>query len=100
MLKKVRVVKLGDEYQALLPTDPEFAKVMPPVMIDANELKEKDTFGEKKFTFQINEFPQISKPFWLVVKSLPNQRYHLKEGDVFKMGKVKLRVKEIIHKNS
>jgi hypothetical protein len=45
MLKKVRVVKLGDEYQALLPNDPEFTKVMPPVMIDVNELKEKDQFG-------------------------------------------------------
>ena len=52
------------------------------------------------YTFKINEFPKISKPFWLVVKSMPSQRYFLKEGDIFKLGKVKLRVKEIIHKNS
>lgn len=78
MLKKVRIVKLGTEYQALLPNDPEFEKVMPPVMIDVSELREKDRFGEKKYTFQVNEFPKISRPFWLVVKSLPNQRYHLK----------------------
>lgn len=51
---------------------------MPPVMIDINELKEKDKYGDKKFSFLINQFPQISKPFWIVVKSLPDQRYHLK----------------------
>lgn len=53
---------------------------MPSVMIDVNELKDRDKFGQKKYTFQINEFPKISKPFWLVVKSLPNQRYCLKQG--------------------
>ena len=47
-------------------------------MIDISELKEKDKNGEKKYLFQFSDFPKISKPFWIVVKSLPKQRYLLK----------------------
>ena len=54
MLKKVRIVKLGTEYQALLASDPEFEKVVPPVMIDVCELRERDRFGEKKYNFLVN----------------------------------------------
>ena len=33
---------------------------------------------------------------WLVVKSTPSQKYRLKEGDIIRIGKQKVKVKEII----
>ena len=33
---------------------------------------------------------------WLVVKSTPSQKYKLKEGDILRIGKQKVKVKEII----
>jgi hypothetical protein len=33
---------------------------------------------------------------WVAVKSLPKQRYSIKEGDIIKLGKLKIRIKEII----
>lgn len=33
---------------------------------------------------------------WLVVKSTPSGKYRLKEGDIIRIGKQKIKVKEII----
>ena len=35
---------------------------------------------------------------WLVIKSLPSKKYPVKEGDMLRIGKQKVRVKEIVEK--
>jgi hypothetical protein len=37
-----------------------------------------------------------SNQLWLVVKSTPSKKYKLKEGDLLRIGKMKIKVKEII----
>ena len=37
---------------------------------------------------------------WLVVKSLPKKGYVLKEGDIIRIGKQKVRIKEIMDKTT
>lgn len=37
-----------------------------------------------------------SHQLWLVIKSTPSQKYQLKEGDLLRIGKQKIKVKEIV----
>lgn len=38
----------------------------------------------------------VQKPLWLVVKSLPSKVYSIREKDVIKLGKQKLKVREVV----
>ena len=38
----------------------------------------------------------VQKPIWLVVRTLPKKEYSIKERDIFKLGKQKMRVREVV----
>lgn len=38
----------------------------------------------------------IQKPLWLVVRSLPSRSYSIRERDIIKLGKQKLKVREVV----
>jgi hypothetical protein len=45
-----------------------------------------------------NKISKTKQQPWLVVKSLPSKKYAVKEGDMLRIGKQKVRVKEIIER--
>lgn len=55
---------------------------------------------ESKSGYLIQPNPNVEKlvsnQLWLAVRSLPSQRYPLKEGDTFRIGTLRVKVKEII----
>lgn len=42
----------------------------------------------------------VQRLFWLVVSSLPKERHRVQEKDIVKLGKQKIRVREICHVDS
>lgn len=53
---------------------------------------------DRKFNIMpsMNSSKLIANQMWLVVKSTPSKKYRLKEGDIMRVGKLKIKVKEII----
>lgn len=38
----------------------------------------------------------VQRPLWLIVRSLPKKEYSIKERDIIKLGKQKMRVREVV----
>jgi len=50
---------------------------------------------EKTYTF-VNDNNKLKQQPWIVINSLPSKQYVIKEGDMLRIGKQRVRVKEII----
>ena len=82
------VLKSNGEYQ-MLPTDASIPKEQTEAVVDFTQEKTEE-FGIKSRPSKNRQHP------WLVVKSLPSKKYAIKEGDMLRVGKQKVRVKEIV----
>jgi hypothetical protein len=63
--------------------------------VDSNEKKRADE--QTHFNIVSKNSKSKQQP-WIVVKSLPSKKYVIKEGDMLRIGKQKVRVKEIIER--
>ena len=59
------------------------------------EVVEKDIF-KYVLTPCINTSKLTANQLWLIVKTTPSKKYKLKEGDIMRIGKQRVKVKEII----
>lgn len=65
------------------------------VLINTDKKKSKE---EEKTYSIVSKCEKTKQQPWIVVKSLPSKRYVIKEGDMLRIGKQRVRVKEIIEK--
>lgn len=63
--------------------------------VDSNEKKRAD---ESTHFNIVSKNTKSKQQPWIVVKSLPSKKYVIKEGDMLRIGKQKVRVKEIIER--
>lgn len=57
--------------------------------------KKKNTQDDKAYSI-VSRCEKTKQQPWIVVKSLPSRKYVIKEGDMLRIGKQRVRVKEII----
>ena len=63
-------------------------------------LSKKDNFYQIHPIFIESENYTLQKLLWLVVASTPNKCHKIQEKDILKLGKQKIRVREIVHADS
>lgn len=59
-------------------------------------LLKKEHYYQINPIFDSEEHYVSNKMLWLVIKSVPGQRYSLQEKDIIKLGKQKIRIREIV----
>jgi hypothetical protein len=95
-----RMVKRTGKYEMLPYANRDKANLdQVEAVIDFVESTEKKRINEEEKLFSIlSKQSKTKQQPWVVVKSLPSHRYVIKEGDMLRIGKQKVRVKEIIEK--
>ena len=60
-------------------------------------IAQKDNYYQINPIYVESENYTLQKLLWLAVSSLPNKKHILQERDILKLGKQKLRIREIVH---
>ena len=97
ILEETRIYKKNGKYELTAYLEKEKNRVAmegSEAMLDVLKNKEKKKGNEEEFyyTFASRNAKQKQQP-WIVIKSLPLKRYVIKEGDMLRIGKQKVRVK-------